>query len=226
MEIVLSKFVPRISQDIYVKDPESSLLGMNIVKSSVDLVYDLGFEEFTFRKLGQHISSTEASIYRYFESKHKLLLYLNSWYWGWIEHQIAIKTANILDPIIRLQLTVDILVDHQDNLYQTQSIDIKKLFGIIVAESSKSYLIKNVDDLNKNGVYYNYKKLVSGICSIMYEIEPDYPYAHMLTTTVIEGIQRQIYFSEHLPSLTDMVENENSIKVFYNNLVITLLTNK
>ena len=33
----------------------------------------LGFEDFTFKKLGQEIGSNESSVYRYFDSKHKLI---------------------------------------------------------------------------------------------------------------------------------------------------------
>ena len=37
-------------------------------------------EEFTFRKLAQKINTTEASVYRYFENKHRLLIYILAWY--------------------------------------------------------------------------------------------------------------------------------------------------
>ena len=64
-----------INDKLYVKDPESSNLGKRIVEESILMINDIGFESFTFKKLGQKIGSNESSIYRYFENKHKLLLY-------------------------------------------------------------------------------------------------------------------------------------------------------
>ena len=79
---------------IYLKDPETSALGKKIVEHSILLIEEIGFEDFNFKKLGQLISSNESSIYRYFESKHKLLIYLTSWYWSWIEYQLVLETVN------------------------------------------------------------------------------------------------------------------------------------
>ena len=61
----------------------------------IDLIDEIGFEAFTFKKLGAKIGSNESSIYRYFESKHKFLLYLSSWYWAWIEYQLVFETHNV-----------------------------------------------------------------------------------------------------------------------------------
>ena len=77
-----------INNRTYLKDPVSSELGKKIIKQSIDMIHELGFEEFTFRKLGLRIASPEASVYRYFESKHKLLLYLASCYWTWMDYRI------------------------------------------------------------------------------------------------------------------------------------------
>lgn len=68
------KFV--INEKLYNKDPESSDLGKSIIKHSIELLDELGYEQFTFKKLGEVIKSNESSIYRYFESKHNLLIYL------------------------------------------------------------------------------------------------------------------------------------------------------
>ena len=39
-----------INSTIYLRDPESSELGKKIIKHSIDLIYELGFESFTFKK--------------------------------------------------------------------------------------------------------------------------------------------------------------------------------
>ena len=82
----------QINDKLYLKDPESSDLGKRIIEQSILMIHDMGFERFTFKKLGSEIGSNESSIYRYFENKHKLLLYLTSWYWGWLEYQLVFAT--------------------------------------------------------------------------------------------------------------------------------------
>ena len=74
-------------------------------------VNKLGFEAFTFKKLGKEIESPESSIYRYFESKHILLLYLTSWYWSWLEYKIVLKTMNITSSIEKLSSALEILTE-------------------------------------------------------------------------------------------------------------------
>jgi hypothetical protein len=58
------------------------------------------------------------------------------------------------------------------------------------------------------------------------EIDPKFAYPHMLISTVIEGAHQQLYFSEHLPSLTDPENKEHSITHFYSELVFNFLTLK
>ncbi|MFZ9029367.1 MAG: TetR/AcrR family transcriptional regulator, partial [Crocinitomicaceae bacterium] len=74
-----------VNENVFLKDPTSTELGRKIVRASIDLIDELGFEDFTFKKLALAIGSTEASVYRYFENKHNLLAYLTMWYWGWME---------------------------------------------------------------------------------------------------------------------------------------------
>ncbi len=93
---------PEIYGGIFLKDPERSELGKKILKEGVSLIDKIGFEAFTFKKLGERIQSNESSIYRYFENKHKLLLYISSWYWSWIEFRLIFEIANLEDPNHRL----------------------------------------------------------------------------------------------------------------------------
>ena len=83
-----------INDGLFVKDPESTDLGKKIISKSIELIEELGFEAFTFKKLGQAIGSPESSVYRYFESKHQLLVYLICWYWSWVEYKLVFGTVN------------------------------------------------------------------------------------------------------------------------------------
>ena len=77
----------------YLREPEATELGRKIITESITLIDALGFEQFTFKKLAAEIGSTEASVYRYFENKHKLLVYLVSWYWAWLDYRVAFEAA-------------------------------------------------------------------------------------------------------------------------------------
>ena len=91
----------KMNEALFLRNPQSTELGKNILKHGVQLIYKAGFETFTFKKLAEDIGTTEAGIYRYFENKHKLLVYLTAWYWGWLEFQISFHTNNIKDPTVK-----------------------------------------------------------------------------------------------------------------------------
>lgn len=219
MKQLLSSINIKVNQNIYLKNPESSELGKKIIAGSIDLINEVGFEAFTFKKLGQAIGSTEASIYRYFESKHKLLLYLNCWYWSWTEYKMMFGLANISSPEERLRKAILLLTQEvgEDNSFM--HINELKLNKIVISESSKAYLTKEVDQDNKLGAYAVQKQLVQRVSDIILEINPTYKYPHMLISTVIEGAHLQRYFAEHLPRLTDTSDKDDYITAFYTELV-------
>ena len=80
-----------LNKKLYLRDPQDSSLGKRIIKHSILLIDEIGFESFNFKKLAIQMESTEASVYRYFENKHMLLIYLVSWYWEWVSYLIDIK---------------------------------------------------------------------------------------------------------------------------------------
>ncbi|MGB0175675.1 MAG: TetR/AcrR family transcriptional regulator [Owenweeksia sp.] len=209
----------KLNQTLYLKDPESSQLGMKIISGSIDLIDEIGFDHFTFRKLGSRIGSNEASIYRYFENKYKLLLYLISWYWGWMSYRLSFATANIESPAERLTRALQLLTKPVEEDGDFVHIDEVRLNRILIAESSKAYLVKEVDAINEEGAFSPYKLLVQQVSDIVLEINPDYKYPHMLISTVIEGAHHQHYFALHLPRLTDIIKGEDAITAFYTSMV-------
>ena len=108
-----SSLVFRLNDKLYLRDPQHTELGRNIIQASITLIDELGFEAFTFRKLADKISSTEASIYRYFENKHRLLHYLVAWYWNWLEYRIEMATANISEPRTRLFTSIRVIAEEK-----------------------------------------------------------------------------------------------------------------
>lgn len=204
----------RVNEGVFVKDPESSELGRSMVEGGIELIDEIGFESFTFRKLARHIGTTEASVYRYFESKHRFLLYLSCWYWRWMDYRLTLATINIESAEERLRRAISVLVQQIEEDSQFSHINEVKLNRIIISESSKAYLNKHVDKENKDGFFLDYKKLVHRVSAIIEEVNPDYPYPQMLVSTIIEGAHLQRYFADHLPRLTNVVEGEDSVTQF------------
>lgn len=211
----------RVNSSTYLKDPESSDLGKRIISGSIDLLEAGGFENFTFKKLADQIHSTEASVYRYFESKHKLLLYLTSWYWAWMEYSLIFELTNIASPLERLNRAITLLTKEVKEDGSFEHVNEIKLNKIVIADSFKSYFTKEVDKENKAGIFSGYKQLVERVSNIVLEINPEYKYPHMLVSTAIEGAHHQRFFKEHLPRLTDTVKGEDAITEFYKEMVMT-----
>ena len=193
----------KLNEKLYLRNPEDTELGRKIIHVSIGMMDELGFEQFTFKKLALEIDSTEASIYRYFENKHKLLIYLISWYWVWLDYRIMFKTNNIKSPKEKLKIIVKSLSESQNDDPNTD-LDEAALHRIVVSESSKIYLTKDVDEANKDGLYREYKMLCKKIAEVILEINPTYKYSHSLTTTIMEASHDHVFFAKHLPSLTDI----------------------
>lgn len=224
MQELLKNLQLKVNDKFYVKDPETSNLGKRILEHSIELINDIGFESFTFKKLGLKISSNESSIYRYFENKHKLLLYLTSWYWAWIEYQIVIQTYSIADPSEKLQKIIAIITAKTENDSNFSHINEKTLNKIVIGEYSKSFLTKEVDSENKEGYFSIYKRLISRIESAIIDVNKEYPYPASLASNLVEGSLHQHFLSEHFPTLTDCGKDVTPTE-FYSNLISTALKN-
>jgi len=208
-----------ISSVLYSKNPDSSDLGRRIVSQSIVMINELGIEGFTFKKLSKEINSTESSIYRYFDSKHTLLLYLISWYWTWIEYRLVFATSNVASASERLARSIEILTQPVTIDNSISYVNEVLLSEIIFSESTKVYQTKSVDEENKRGSFKAYKRVVKRVSELVLELKPQFPYPHMLISTIIEGAHHQKFFSEHLPALTDLDNEKNSITQFYLQLV-------
>lgn len=199
-----------INERIFLRNPESSEVGKLMVKKAIDLIQELGFEQFTFKKLALEINSTEATIYRYFENKHRLLLYILNWYWSYMEFLLTMKLENVTNPKERLKIIVYLLTHELSESSSQFDYNKKFLNQIVIAESSKVYLVKEVAEINKNEVFKPYKDLCAKIAEVISEFNPKYKYPRSLSTTLIETSHHQQYFSINLPKLTDVSSRSNS----------------
>jgi AcrR family transcriptional regulator len=214
MEDLLSTVNIKVNEKLFLKNPTSSDLGMKIINIGIELLEEVGFENFTFKKLATRIETTEASIYRYFECKHSFLLYLINWYWGMIEYRLLIETANIDDPIRKLYKSLHVITsvpNPENELVFQWELSLKSL---VINESAKVYRTKTVDKENKEGAYSVYKSIVARIVELIEEINPNYPYPAMLISTLIESSNHQRFFKDHLPRLTNTLSNEDAYEHF------------
>lgn len=211
-----------VNEKTYLKDPESSDLGKRIVQHGIALISEVGFENFTFRKLGAHIGSNESSVYRYFENKHKFLIYLTSWYWGWKEYQLVLTTNSIQDPSDKLEKAIQILTEPVAADTSFTHVDEVALYQIVINEYSKSFLTKEVDRENKEGYFEIYKRMVGRLGDMIQRVDPSYPYPGSLASTVLEGALHQYFLMEHFPSLTNCRDNQ-SLYDYFRHLVFTSL---
>ncbi len=198
-----------LNDGIYLRDPQDSALGRNIIKFSILLIEDIGFEAFNFKKLAQEMNSTEASIYRYFENKHLLLIYLVSWYWEWVAYLIKINTLNIDEPKRKLEIIINSFVSASVDNPSTDFVDESKLHSVIIAEGMKAYRTKEVDDENGKGFFKNYKQLINNVAGVIMEINPTFEYPYALASNLFEMSNNHIYFAKHLPKLTDIQVGKN-----------------
>ncbi len=214
MKNLLSVLKISVTDKVFIKDPETSDLGKRIIEHSIVLINEIGFESFTFKKLGNKINSNESSIYRYFESKHKLLLYLTSWYWAWLEYQLVIETYSVSDNLEKLEKAIIIVTRTIAEDSNFSHINEVLLYRIIVNESSKSFLTKKVDTENKEGYFEVYKRLINRLEQMMLAVKPDYKYGLSLASTVLEGNLHQHFLQEHLPSITNCKNGEKPTNFF------------
>ncbi|MCZ8198232.1 MAG: TetR/AcrR family transcriptional regulator [Flavobacterium sp.] len=218
MQNILSNIIISVNDKLYVKNPETSELGKKIIEQSILLIDEIGFENFTFKKLGEKISSNESSIYRYFESKHKLMLYLSSWYWGWIEYKLAFATTNVSNPMERLKKGITIVTEKVEDDSTTLHINESVLNKIIIQEFTKTLLTKEVDEENKEGFFLVYKRVINRIIEMINEVNPQYAFAKSLASSIVEGALHQHFLKDHLKTITNCNENVSPTD-FYINLI-------
>ncbi len=220
------EFNPSLNDKLFLKNPQSTALGKKIITEAISLISHVGYEHFTFKKLALEIETTEASIYRYFLNKHKLLIYLVSWYWSYIEFQIIIQLNNVTKPEDKIKKIIDILVWEDNQEINFGLFDHQALYFIVIAEGNKTYLSKDVDENNKDLLYKPFKDLSARIAKIFLEYNPSYKYPNSLASSVIDLSHLQYYFMHHLPRLSDFAKKKKprDIELFLEELVFKTLS--
>ena len=207
-----------LNDGLFLKQPQDSELGRSIIQHSILMIDEFGFEYFTFKKLSVRINSTEASIYRYFENKHLLLIYLMNWYWEWVNYLITINTKNVSDPKNKLKIIIHSIIFASQENPIVSYVNESKLHNIFISEGGKAYHTKAIDDENSKGFFTSYKQLANSVSQVISEIDPKFKYPFSLATNLFEMSNNHIYFAIHLPRLTDVKVEEEGFEQVENML--------
>lgn len=216
MKVLLKNIKPEIYDGIFLKDPESSDLGRKIFREGISLISEIGFDSFTFKKLGDKIHSPESSIYRYFENKHKFLLYISSWYWSWIECRLIFKTINLTDPNQCLKEAIVLLNEDKSDDFFMDSIDDSIIKEILVKDFVKTFPKKDFDNEKIEDFVKPYKKVIYRIAEIIKKINPNYDYPETLATNIVEGSMHQHFLKQYFISITNYNEKSSPADFFLN----------
>ena len=212
----------QMNEKLFLRDPAGSELGKRIIGQGAIMLEKMGLEDFTFKKLAAELGTNESSIYRYFENKHRLLLYLVGWYWRWMEYQIMVNTASKNDARSKIDVILRILLHQQEgDVLGEPGFDKKVLRNLITKENAKSYLTNHVTQDNQQLFFKPYKDVCARIAAVFSEINPKFPYCRSLTSTILEMAHHQHFFMHNLPSLTDFGQTKDEKEIF--NFLKTLI---
>ncbi|MBA4302670.1 MAG: TetR family transcriptional regulator [Sphingobacteriaceae bacterium] len=210
---------PQPAAAFYKKEPESSELGKRIVGEGLMLMKELGFEAFTFRKLAERLQTTEASVYRYFENKHHLLLYYMSMYWLWLEYQLTFGLQNLPDTQVRLFKAIDMLSRPEQLHWEFTGLDFTAMQHVVVSEWGKVYYTHDIDAENAAGLFADYQRFCQRLSGLIREAAPGYIYPNSLVSATMNVLFVQRFYALHLPTLTDLQTNDDRITDFVKSLV-------
>jgi AcrR family transcriptional regulator len=204
MKQLFAHLTVKLDPSLYLKDPESSEIGKEIVRVSVEMLSEGGLESFTFRKLAVELSSTESTIYRYFHNKQQLMMYLASWYWSVLEWRLAFATANLDDPGKQLERSLETLSARVTDLKETTHVNEILLHKIVVSESFKAFVMKGMEKKERIGYFSAYASLIDRLSGTISRARKNYPYPRALAGTLIETAHYQSFLLQSLPELTDI----------------------
>jgi AcrR family transcriptional regulator len=193
----------RVNECFYLKDPSISLLGKKILTHGVEMIDEMGLERFTFKKLANILQTTESSVYRYFENKHMLLMYMSSWYWSWLETYMVFRTANLSSATDKLRIMIFILCEEEWKDKRMNNMNLYALRRVIIAESPKAFLAKSSDGISIEDAYIAVDQLCLRFEELFATIKPADSSSRLLSSMLIEGILSQQFYHTFYPRFLD-----------------------
>lgn len=193
----------KIHDSLFLKDPEGTELGQKILTASIDLLYSVGFEQITFRKVARSISSTEASVYRYFENKTQLLAYLLSWYLNWLEYRIDQNRERSDNPVEQLMDAIRIITSQIEDDPQFGHISESKLMEIMIHEGNKVLFGRIKDQKKYYGVLLSFHSLLERFEQMILAVNPQYRSPKNLSNMILLTANNLQFFRYHVSPYTE-----------------------
>lgn len=194
-----------------LKDPMGSAIGQALLRDGLELMIELGYEGFTFRKLAERSGTTEVTVYKYFANKQRLLQYYYQLYWLWLRQLGSQQVERHSDARKALSGIVEALCGVWPRSIPSLQLEPKALRSLVIAEGMKSYLHKQVDADNAQRLFQPYKALSAFVAERLLACRADVPWPRSFATTVIEMAHSLPFAMEHLPSLTEL-SNRKDLK--------------
>ncbi|MFN8579120.1 MAG: TetR/AcrR family transcriptional regulator, partial [Candidatus Sericytochromatia bacterium] len=202
-----------------VRDPEETELGKQIITKGIELIYETGFDKFTFKKLAITIKSNEPSIYRYFENKQQLLAYLHSWYWSWIEYNIDNNLKNIKSFRDKINIIIQTLTNSFKYDNNFKHIDEEKLSNIVIRDYQSIFISQ---DKEKYDTFDAFESLLNRISIVIKEAYPKYETPNALAVSLIKFIHDHMFFIINKNKLSEIKNSESlgkfTYKTFFSNI--------
>lgn len=223
MQKLLEHYTIHPHKALYAKDPVSSDVGKEILRESTILLAKEGLESFTFKKLAMAMSSTETTIYRYFQNKQQLVMYLSSWYWLTMEWKIVFATANIKEARERLDRVTQVLSNDLEVEQAQTLLNEELLQTIVIRDAFKVFDFASNDEELQSGYFSAYNELCERIALIIKECNKTYKYPKALASTIVDSAMRQQYFRNAIPHVSDAAQSAKSTHHFLNSILSNIL---
>lgn len=193
-----------ISKNLSIKDPFSSDLGKKIVLNGLSLINHYGFEDFNFKKLAVACSTTEASVYRYFNNKVQLLAFLTAYYWNWTEYLTELYCQTAKSPKSKLNALINIICNHEINPESINGIQYSDLHQLINSEWQKLIYNKETKMIPANAAFEDYKRYKKMVSVILTDLNKNIKEPQAIITTLIIAANTQLFFSKKFQSLSSI----------------------
>ena len=138
------------------------------------------------------------------------------------ENILLSSTSLLENKIEKLKKAITIVTETIQDDNSTEHVNEAILNKIIIEEFTKTLYNKQVDQENKEGFFLIYKQVNYRIEKMVEEVNPDYPFAKSLVSSIIEGSLHQHFLRNHLKTITNC-NSEVSPSSFYIHLIENLL---
>lgn len=203
MQRILAQLNVQLDESLYLKDPMGTEVGHELVRVGAELIAREGLESFTMKKLATELGSPESTVYRYFQNKNQLMLYLSSWYWSLLEWKIAFATANLTDARQSLDKALEVLSGSTEEV-QTLIVHEQLLHKIVIRESFKSLHICAPNGGSCERFFGAYLNLTQRIAELISDVQPSFATPKALAVTLLETAHYQQFLCHFIPVLTEV----------------------